>query len=121
MAKQVNTPVASLAATKRAAKSPSKAKVTKVQADAAPVADAAPAPAPASAPTAVPVRGGAKITAVRLTDKAYRSAAAHNTDWWAKVTAACGKDSATVATLVDKGVPAHFIGYTVRRGYLTQV
>jgi hypothetical protein len=120
MAKQVNTPVASLAATKRAAKSPSKAKVVKVQADAAPVADAAPAPAPA--PTAaVPVRGGAKITAVRLTDKAYRSAAAHNTDWWAKVTAACGKDSATVATLVDKGVPAHFIGYTVRRGYLTQV
>jgi hypothetical protein len=67
----------------------------------------------------VALRGGLAVQAVTLTGKPYRSAAAHNTAWWQAVTAACaGGAPATVQALVQAKVPTHFIGYTVRRGYL---
>lgn len=106
-----NTP--SLAATKRAARAP-KAVVS------APVVSA-PAPvAPPAAPVVVPVRGGLAIASVKLTGKQYRVAAQQNQGWWTQVQAgvAAGKGTAAVADLVKAGVPAPFVGYVVRRGYL---
>lgn len=95
------------------------AKPTQVQAPAAqaPAAQAPAAPAQAQ-PQAVALRGGAAVATVKLTGKAYRSAAKHNTDWWALVQAAALRHPAPVATLVKQGVPTHFIGYAIRRGYL---
>ena len=80
----------------------------------APVAQAPAAPAPT-----VALRGGPAVQQVALTGKLYRSAAAHNTDWWKQVQAACASAPAPVAALLEAKVPAHFIGYTMRRGYLT--
>lgn len=86
-------------------------------------AKAAPAQAPSAAqdkqeqaPATVALRGGPAVATVRLTGKPYRSAAKHNTDWWATITAAKG---GAVQELIKAGVPSHFIGYTMRRGYLT--
>lgn len=79
---------------------------------------AQPAQAPAKAqdkPQAVALRGGAAVASVKLTGKPYKSAAKHNTDWWAQITKAQG---GAVTDLVKAGVPTHFIGYTMRRGYL---
>ena len=92
-----------------AAKTPAKA--------AKPAAPAPVAQAPA-APT-VALRGGPAVQQVALTGKLYRSAAAHNTDWWKQVQQACASGPAPVAALLEAKVPAHFIGYTMRRGYLT--
>lgn len=87
---------------------------------AAPAAVVAPAPV-AKAPV-VAVRGGLAIATVRLTGKQYRVAASHNKGWWDKITAACATDKqAGVAALVQAGVPAIFVGYAVRRGYLAPV
>lgn len=119
MAKSSNKSAAtpSLRASKAAAKAPSP--VTVVQA--APAA-AAPvqAPAPAAAAPVVPVRGGLAIASVKLTGKVYRVGASHNAGWWQQVqhTVAAGNGTASVAALVAAGVPATFVGYTVRRGYL---
>ena len=96
------------ATTKPAAKTAAKAAKT------AQVPQTAPAQATPQ-PQAVALRGGAAVAVVKLTGKPYKSAAKHNTDWWALVTAAQG---GAVAELVKQGVPAHFIGYTMRRGYL---
>lgn len=87
--------------------------VTKAAKAAQPATQAA-APA-APAPATVALRGGPAVATVRLTGKPYRSAAKHNTDWWALITAAKG---GPVQELVKAGVPTHFIGYTMRRGYL---
>lgn len=121
MTKQANTP--SLAATKAAAKRPSKGTITKapqspLEQMAAQVA-ATPA-APAAKPVAVALRGGAAITTVKLTGKNYRVGAAHNKDWWDQCCAAIakGKGTAPVADMIKGGVPAIFVGYVVRRGYL---
>lgn len=105
-----NTP--SLRAAKRAAKAPSP--VTVVQ--------AAPAPAPASAAPVVPVRGGLAISSVKLTGKQYRVGAKHNAEWWQQCQdiVAQGNGSAAVADLVKAGVPAIFVGYVVRRGYMAE-
>ena len=91
-----------------------------------PTKAATPAPvAPAPAPAAVALRGGPAVQRVALTGKAYRTGAKHNADWWATVQALCAQDDGTgrtdapVAALVEKGVPTHFIGYALRRGYLT--
>lgn len=85
----------------------------------------APAPAPATqapAPAApvVAVRGGLAIATVRLTGKVYRVGAAHNAAWWQQCTqaVAAGGGTASVAALVQAGVPAIFVGYVVRRGYM---
>ncbi len=82
---------------------------------------AAPAQAPTPAPAAVPankpvaLRGGPAVQAVALTGKPYRTAAKHNQEWWATISA---KPQQPVATLLEAKVPAHFIGYCLRRGYL---
>lgn len=86
---------------------------------------ATPAPvAPAPAPAAVALRGGPAVQRVTLTGKAYRTGAKHNAQWWAQVQELCQQDDGTgradapVAALVEMGVPTHFIGYALRRGYL---
>lgn len=79
----------------------------------APVAPAPVAPAPT-----VALRGGPAVQQVALTGKPYRSAAAHNTAWWQQVQQAAAAGPAPVAALLAAGVPAHFVGYTMRRGYL---
>jgi hypothetical protein len=82
-----------------------------------PAAPAAPAPA------TVALRGGAAVAQVALTGKPYRTAAPHNQQWWQAVTQAATPGPAAVAPLLPSptnanGVPAHFIGYCLRRGYL---
>lgn len=79
---------------------------------------AAKKPAKPAKPATVALRGGPAVQRVALTGKLYRSAAAHNTDWWKQVQQACASGPAPVATLLEAKVPAHFIGYTMRRGYL---
>jgi hypothetical protein len=71
----------------------------------------------------VALRGGLAVAAVLATGKPYRTAAAHNRAWWASVQAATAAGPAPVATLCAQApagpaVPAHFIGYCLRRGYL---
>lgn len=91
-----------------------------------PVAAPAPTVAPVAAPTpVVALRGGLEVAAVAATGKPYRTAAAHNAAWWAAIGAALatGNGTAGVAALCAQapagpGVPAHFVGYCVRRGYL---
>lgn len=72
------------------------------------------------APVTVALRGGLAIASVKLTGKPYRCGAAHNTAWWAQCTqaVATGGGQAQVAALVAAGVPAIFVGYVVRRGYM---
>ncbi len=80
-----------------------------------------PAATPAATPApVVALRGGLAIAAVALTGKPYRTAAAHNRDWWAAIgtAVAAGNGTATVTDLLAAKVPAHFVGYCVRRGYL---
>jgi hypothetical protein len=106
-----------LSAAKRAAKAPSPVTVT-------PAAPAAPVAAPAApAPAVVPLRGGLAIASVKLTGKAYRVGAPHNQAWWQQCQSAvaAGNGQASVAALVQAGVPAIFVGYVVRRGYMASV
>lgn len=112
MANKTATQSAAATASKAAGKAAATRKANK------PVA--APVPAVvAPAPVAVALRGGPAVQAVQITGKLYRSAAKHNTDWWAQVQAAAASPAgAPVADLVKAGVPTHFIGYTMRRGYL---
>lgn len=102
-----------------------KANAAAKHATAAVVTQLAPAPAPAPAPAVPPVtialRGGLAFSTVKLTGKAYRVGAAHNVAWWQQVTQAiaAGGGTATVTSLVnDQKVPAIFVGYVIRRGYL---
>lgn len=85
---------------------------------------AAAQPAPATpAPVTVALRGGMAIAAVRLTNKPYRVGAPHNVAWWQQCTQAIaqGNGSTTVQALLQAGVPAPFVGYVVRRGYMAPV
>ena len=96
---------------------------------------AAPSPLPTVAtlhivvtPTAkaVALRGGAALVQVQLTGKPYRTTAPHNQHWWAALAAACAAGPAPVGPLLAgpnnaQGVPANFVGYCVRRGYLAGV
>lgn len=89
---------------------------------------AAPAAAPvAPKPATVALRGGAAVAQVKLSGKQYRTAAPHNQQWWKTLSeAGAGDKSVAVADVVvsqakPQGVPAHFIGYCLRRGYLTEV
>ena len=109
MAKQTNTTTGKgLAAAKRAAKAPvtTPAASTPVQPVLAP-------------PASVALRGRLPFTAIALANKPYRVGASHNAGWWQQCTQAiaAGQGQATVATLVQAGVPAIFVGYVVRRGY----
>jgi hypothetical protein len=94
-----------------------KAKQKPAQAATKPAAQAA---APATPAKAVALRGGQAIATVRLTTKAYRTGCQHNAGWWATVQAqvAAGNGVAPVAGLLAAAVPAPFVGYCVRRGYL---
>lgn len=79
--------------------------------------------AKAAKPVQVALRGGPVVTTIKLSGKPYRTGAAHNTEWWSAITAACAKGPAEVSKLLltadnPKGVPSHFIGYTLKRGYL---
>ena len=80
--------------------------------------------APAAAPAVVALRGGAAVTKVQLVAGAvYRTKAPHNVRWWQAVQAAVASGPAPVAALVaaapaGSGVPTHFVGYCLRRGYL---
>jgi hypothetical protein len=87
---------------------------------------------PASAPTpakTVALRGGAAVARVRLSGKPYRTAAPHNQNWWKAISEACTKAGDAGAPVADmlaaqdrpNGVPAHFVGYALRRGYLAEV
>ena len=75
------------------------------------------AQAPAAAkPVTVALRGGPAVQMVQLTGKPYRTAAAHNQAWWQTIVTA--GPQASVAAILEAGVPAHFVGYAIRRGYL---
>jgi len=119
MAKQVSKAVST--PTKPAAR---KGKAAPVAAPAA-APDAAPVAAPAApAPAVVALRGGLVVGAVQVGTKPYRVAAAHNAAWWQAIGACCAANGgkATVAQLAAQpyGVPANFVGYVLRRGYLLQ-
>lgn len=84
-----------------------------------------PAQAAPEAPKTVALRGGIAVATVKLAGKKYATKAPHNLEWWGAITKACADDkAANVADLVKAakdggaGVPAHFIGYCMRRGYL---
>lgn len=86
------------------------------------IATAAPVVAKIAKPKTVALRGGAAIATVNTAGaKPYRTAAKHNADWYATVQSACAKGAAPVADLIEAGVPSHFLGYCVRRGYVVGV
>lgn len=97
-------------------------------------------PAPQPAPT-VALRGGPAVAQVVLSGKQYRTAAPHNVAWWAAIAKAAAASTTTVQAAIGPngallpakavavasllasptnpaGVPAHFVGYCLRRGYL---
>jgi len=82
--------------------------------------------APVSAPVKVAqvaLRGGPVVATIKLSGQVYRTAAAHNVEWWSQITKACEAGPADVSKLLltkdnPNGVPSHFIGYTLKRGYL---
>ena len=100
------------------------APMAQVAAVLAPAAPATQAPAAPAAPAHVALRGGQAVALVRLAPGAvYRTKAPHNVAWWASITQACATGPAPVATLcgalpAGAGVPTHFVGYCLRRGYL---
>ncbi len=79
---------------------------------------AADKPAAAAPAPVVALRGGIAVQAVKLTDKKYATKAEHNLGWWTTITTQAAQGPASVKSLVEAKVPAHFIGYCVRRGYL---
>ena len=143
MAKQANTTgVAVVAdnAARKASTKPSKGTSTKpaTQAPAGPLAAlaatlaATPAPVAAKPAVQATVRGLPTHVSVRA-GATYRTKAEHCVARWAAVVAACaaGGGKASTAALMapctagaqahnytGPGVPAHFITYCVRRGYL---
>lgn len=107
---------------------PSKAVVTKPQsalASAAAVLSAAPVAPPVVAKT-VALRGGQAVANIKLSGTAYRTAAPHNAVMWSYLQAQLAKGPVAVATVLQttanpQGVPGHFVGYALRRGYLQAV
>lgn len=112
-------------ATPRAAKTVAKAPstpATPLQALAATLV-AQPAAQPAKT---VALRGGQAVTTVKLSGANYRTAAPHNQVWWNALCAALKDGPQAVAPLLatpanPQGVPAAFVGYAIRRGYLQSV
>lgn len=83
---------------------------------------AVPAVAPAPAKQ-VALRGGPVVATIALSGTPYRTGAPHNAQWWATLCAALAQGPAPVANVLlspsnTAGVPAHFVGYAIRRGYL---
>lgn len=72
------------------------------------------------APKTVALRGGAAVSKVKVKEGAkYNTKAEHNMKWWNHLMTTC-KDNGAAVTDLTKEVPAHFIGYCLRRGYLEQ-
>lgn len=85
----------------------------------------APAPAPTVAAPTVALRGGAAVATVQVKPGVqYRTKAPHNLVWWQSLVAIASVAPAPVAQVCKptaeggSGVPAHFVGYCLRRGYL---
>jgi hypothetical protein len=73
-----------------------------------------------TAPAKAQVAKAPKNAALRVVvgPKPYRVACPHNNAWWAQVTGTLASGPATVQAIVQAGVPSHFVGYVVRKGYL---
>ena len=97
----------------------------------APVAPApvAAAPAPVEAPAAPVVqqatvavralglRGATAVVAI-APGKPYRVQAGHCADWYKRIRAKWEEQgTTTVAAVLEAGVPSHFVGYMLRRGW----
>lgn len=100
------------------------AKPVSAMAQAATTLQAQAAPA-AVKPVTVALRGGAAVKTIKLSGTAYRTGAAHNASWWKTLQGKLAGGAQPVAPLIGDGsnstVPAHFISYTLRRGYLQSV
>lgn len=124
---QVNTTDVTAA---KQAKKPGKPKVLKAQDAmgalaatlvATPVQGASSGAADAS-PAAVTLRGQGAVGTVQIKPgMKYRTKAQHNLEWWNKMASVLDSTGmgVPVGELTKAGVPAHFIGYCLRRGYLT--
>ena len=83
-------------------------------------------PTAPAAPVTIALRGGPAVSQVALTGAVYRTTAPHNQQWWLALSAKLKDTTLPVAGLLlnetnKDGVPAHFIGYALRRGYLKSV
>jgi hypothetical protein len=87
----------------------------------------APAAQVGQTPTTVALRGGKAVAQVTVNPAVtYHSKAPHNVAWWQAITSAAAAGPTPVAPMLvsannPNGVPAHFVGYCLRRGYLLQV
>lgn len=99
-------------------------KVKSVKAQAMPTAVTLPATvAVVAKPVTVALRGGPAITSIKLSGTVYRTGAVHNKEWFTKLQAELAAGPQPVAPLLaaPHNIPSHFIGYCIRRGYLTAV
>lgn len=71
---------------------------------------------PVKAPAAV-----ADNTYLAVGSKKCRVKAKHNLDWWEAILKGIEEGKPARAIIEDHKVPAHFVGYAVRRGWLAQV
>lgn len=98
---------------------------TSAMAQMAATVQATPEPAK-TAPKTIALRGGQAVSQVALTGAPYRTGAPHNAQWWDTLCKSLKEGPQPVTTLLlsqaqPQGVPAHFIGYALRRGYLKSV
>lgn len=109
---------------------PSKGVVSKPQSAianmAATVASTPQAAPVASKPQTVALRGGIAVTNIALTGTPYRVGAPHNAVMWAYLQKQLEKGPVAVSSVLQTptntaGVPGHFVGYALRRGYLKAV
>lgn len=115
----------SVIANKPAVKTPAKAVAPKAVATPMPTLATLPT-APVVAPKTIALRGGMAVTNVKLTGTPFRVAAPHNQLWWKTLSEKLAAGPQPVAGLLastaqPNGVPAHFLGYALRRGYLASV
>jgi hypothetical protein len=103
-----------------ATKANSKVKAATVAAPTAPATPFSGLLAAPSGPVKAQVAKQPKTAAMRVVmgPKPYRVACEHNNAWWATIGKALAQGPATVAQVVQAGVPSHFVGYVVRKGYL---
>ena len=84
-------------------------------------------PAPVATPAkTVALRGGPAVSSVALTGAVYRTTAPHNQQWWLALSKSLAAGPVAVSGLLltpeqPQGIPAHFVGYALRRGYLKAV
>lgn len=66
-------------------------------------------------------KGVADNVMLAVGTKKCRVKAKHNQDWWDAILKGIEDGKPARAIIEDSKVPAHFVGYAVRRGWLTQV